>query len=521
MIDELDVSLLLPENQSRLRLYLARDAYRRRDWPLLETYLAQLKELEVGEETAENYRLYLSAELARHHQDLKQASVFFSSLDDNFKLHIYAQFNLAVMFAQQGNERDAIGILEDMLQRDPRDYAEHVLLDRGRIALSELYLTNNRFDAARQVLAGVSVKHQYGPYALAQLARLEMQQQRYEGAVQVWQYLVTEYPWHRAATHSVSGLGYALQESEGEEAAYAVYTDGLNRIQLKRAQLGSMQLALNGELQDAEGFKSGSEDFLLWLNETFGHDDWLAWFASAEVQHMAARWHGLETAYESLLLDQDRLEQLLVVDQEQQRRIRAANLLIAEDQMEDRLQVLQQKLAQRKNRLLDLEVSIDQDLQSYANESERQLLSDIDRLKESAVLLGSHAETLSKRIARLEGVVRFGVFERLPATRQKLISALEQRLLLAQRAEERLQRLRAAALRQPESVGARIVELTEKHQALQQETLMALGVTRQQLLAALSDYVDVDQALLAAQQNGLQYDITRLIDRRLAAGGVK
>ena len=31
LIDELDEGALLPENQSRLRVYLARDAYRRRD----------------------------------------------------------------------------------------------------------------------------------------------------------------------------------------------------------------------------------------------------------------------------------------------------------------------------------------------------------------------------------------------------------------------------------------------------------------------------------------------------------
>ena len=43
LTNDLDEGSLLPENQSRLHLYLARDAYRRRDWTLRDEHSGVLK----------------------------------------------------------------------------------------------------------------------------------------------------------------------------------------------------------------------------------------------------------------------------------------------------------------------------------------------------------------------------------------------------------------------------------------------------------------------------------------------
>ena len=101
LIAELEQIALLPENQSRLRLYLARDAYLRRDWPLLETQLNVLSELELAGESQLNYQACLHMELARHKGELEKAAEYFEQLDEAFPRRLNALFNLAVAHAEE------------------------------------------------------------------------------------------------------------------------------------------------------------------------------------------------------------------------------------------------------------------------------------------------------------------------------------------------------------------------------------------------------------------------------------
>lgn len=514
LIAGLEEGSLLPENQSRLRLYLARDAFRRRDWPLLETQLSLLGDYDLPTPAMANYRAYLSAELARQYGDLDTLVAQVESIDDEFPLKQYGLFNVAVAYADREDDHQALRFLARLTTAKPANYTDLMMIERARVASAELYAKANEPKMARSALAKVSVNHQYGPSALAQIARMDMANGRYDNAARLWQYLIQEYPWHRAATHAVSGLGFAMQETRGEEAAFAIYSDGLKNIHLQQTRLANIRERLQHQLENPESLLAAEDDLLLELSAAFGHDDWLTWFASADVRNLANRWQGLDQAFRKLQTDQEKLVTLLEIDHEQQSRIANANVAITTGGLDQQLAMLTNNLMEQKASLIEKEIAFSDDLSAFSNQEERALLREFDRLKTRAMGHDRHQQ----RIERLQGLVRFQVFSRLPKTRQNMIENLDQQLLIANRASNRMARINEAARLQPESVSTRIDNLALRHRALLQDTELALVNARSDLLASLDEYIGVDQELLNAQANGLQYDITRLVDRRVAAG---
>jgi len=128
-------------------------------------------------------------------------------------------------------------------------------------------------------------------------------------------------------------------------------------------------------------------------------------------------------------------------------------------------------------------------------------------------------QTESKRIERLIGLIRFQIYDAIPVRKQQQVELLEVRLRAARKAEQRIARINAAALRLPQadSVSARIQLLATDTESLSRRTELALGLARDTLIASMSEFIDRDEALLAAQANGLQYDITRLLDQQYVA----
>ncbi|MFN3237191.1 MAG: hypothetical protein ACE37D_09030 [Pseudomonadales bacterium] len=522
LIAGLEASSLLPENQSRLRLYLARDAYRRRDWPLLAEHLEQLAVEPSKPELVQSYEHYLTAELARQQLQLGIAAQHLAALDNDFPPRVHGQFNLAVSLLAMDKSGQALQLLQTITAQPPRDFAHLMMIERARVAAAEIYIERGEPELARQSLAKVSVNHQYGPHALAQIARLDMQAKRYSGAAKVWQYLVQEYPWHRAATHGISGLGFAMQETYGVEAAYAVYSEGLAGIAAQKQQLRDVRASLQQALQASAALSDQDHALLLDISAALGHDDWLSWFASAEVRQQANCWQALDQAFAKLSQDQDRLASLQAVDAEQQRRITRANQILEVGALGKRLQHLQQywrakqqSLATRRLTYLDV-MNAPAD---FVSSSQLSLLHELAALEARLPTgLADRTKSLQQRIERLRGMLLFGVYRDLPAQKQQWLETLDQKLAIATGIEARIERLQQAALHHPQSVSARITRLADRHRQLTTATQVALREARGEFLAALDGYIEVDEALLIAQENGLRYDLTRLIDQRLAGG---
>ena len=514
LIAELEQIELLPENQSRLRLYLARDAYRRRDWPLLEAQLEQLAELELDGDQQQNYQSYLHMELSRHQGELETASNYFEQLDEEFPLRLNALFNLAV--SHTDDPEQSIELLNDLVDQPARDFPQLMLIDRARVALAELYIGQTDLNAARGHLAKVSATEQYGPRALAQLARIEMFEERFENAAAIWQHLSHNYPWHRASTHATSGMGYALQMSRGNEAAFGVYSGGLQKMVEHNNRLDALTQAIQEQLDSPEMFESENESLLVWLADGLGHEDWLSWFASAEVRGAASRWQALDQAYGKLIDDGDHLDALLDVDREQQARVRHINQVVVDGGLVTQLNDLTEEALTEKQYLVNKKFRYEDEIKGFASAQQLANLAEVEYLEKSLADLGPkgsvQAEEIKNRIQRLKGLVRFEIFDQVPREKQKQVSELDRKLAIAQNSSMRLERILAAAEHQPMSVSSRIQLLALKREFLEQETLLALNESRDELLVGLNDLVTQDQARLAKQMAGLQYDITRLTD---------
>lgn len=523
LIANLEPTSLSPRHQSSLRLYLARDAYRRRDWRQLENELTLLTELRVESDNERNIQTYLHIESARQKQNIAEANRFLATLDKHFSLTPHALFNIAVasIHADQDNSA-AIEKLQDIVDLAPRDLSELMLVDRARVALAEIYIKQEQWSNARQSLAQVSANHRHGPHALAQLARLDMQQAQYENAAAIWQYLLTHHPWHRASTHATSGLGYALQNARGDESAFLVYNEGLSRIAQQQGRLATVSARVQQELQNPDAMTGTNQSLMIWLTDELGHEDWLAWLASTQVRRIANRWQALDRAYKKLLVDREQLDALLRVDAEQQTRVARINQVAIENKISNQLTDLTTQIALPRQALLEYTETFEDDLAPFALPEQKRAMAEISGLRQRYMQLAQsapdsvHADPTVARINRLDAMVRYAVFDQLPHEKQQQIARYDRQLAVATQAAERLNRITGAATHQRHSVGVRIKNLAATRQALEQQTRLALAQARQQLLASLDQLIKADLASLQAQLAGLQYDITRLADRRTA-----
>lgn len=524
LVADLEQSSLLPRNQARLRLYLARDAYHRRDWVMLEEHLQLLSNQTLESYYDQNMQVYLQIELASQQRQFEAIDRYLSAMDEDFRLRPHALFNVAVAVSEE-DEPAAITLLESLLALKPQDLAGFTLRDRARVALAEIYIGQGEWASARDSLVRVSANHRYGPYALAQIARLDMQGARYEDAAAIWQYLNQEHTWHRASTHAVSGLGYSLQQSRGDEAAFVVYSEGLQDMAQHQQRLWLAGERISNELQNPDLFSETSESFLLWMSDTLGNDDWLDWLASTEIRTLVSRWQALSLAHEKLVGDGENLTSLLEVDGEQQRRIAKANDVIQQGELAGQLIGLKDELQRYRDELIETKFTFDDDLSTFADSEQSSLNQEIARLRAQFLELPAadaevaRREDILSRLDRLEGLVRYDIFHQLPRQRQQLISHYDAYLQMAEASERRLNRIVGAATRQPESISVRIEELALKRLLLEKETQLALSGARHQVLASLDQLILRDQERLQIQMAGLQYDVTRLADRRLASEG--
>tara|TARA_R110002072_G_scaffold5527_7_gene35408 strand:+ start:2367 stop:4310 length:1944 start_codon:yes stop_codon:yes gene_type:complete len=559
LINDLDEGSLLPENQSRLHLYLARDAYRRRDWPLLDTHLEALEQFNLDD----RHYYFLLAESARINLRFEAAEVALENLDLSDVYQFYGRFNLASSVVDR-DPATAARHLQSLVALPARNLEQLLLTERGRVALADIYLAESAHrsnaqadtlnaniqnkqaredrlhedrlqedrlheDWARQVLAKVSASYQYGPMALARLARIDMQAGHYENAAAIWHHLWQNYPWHRAATAAPSGLGYALLQSSGEEAAYGTYLTALDTLESQSQSLSDFGNTLSDQLHNpdwvlgkANNESNESNDgnegsLLLWLAKGLGHDDWTSWLADESVQRSARRWQSLDLAYKDLKRRQQDLSILQVVDAEQLRRTEAARKRIQEDDLAVASDGLIRTLEADLSDLSTRNYRITDDLSRFATAEEAALLKAIDQLSVG------HGQTEMVRISRLKGLVTYQIYEAIPKRRQQQRDLITGRLAAAQTLKQRITRINSSAAQLPSSalannnVSRRITQLSAAADTLSQRTAVALGNARGSLIASMMDYIDQDQRLLTAQANGLEYDIARLLDRQFLA----
>ena len=512
LINDLDEGSLLPENQSRLHLYLARDAYRRRDWLLLNEHLVKLKPLQ-GLDGQQRYYDFLQAEAARHEGQSEIAELALGRLPKHDPLRFYGLFNLAVSVDE---DPVALRLLQELVGLPAQDYEQRMLSERGRIALADLHLKLGDRDAAHATLAKVTASEQYGPLALARLARLDMQAQQYANAAAIWHYLIESYPWHRAATEAPSGLGYALLQVRGEEAAYGSYLNSVNRIEQQQIRLQQFRSTLSENLRNPNWIfaeQDSEQSLMAWLADGLGHDDWTGWLSDASVQQAATRWQSLSRAYAELKNRQRDLEILLAVDSEQQNRIRSAQASVIGQGLDRANEQIQKNITKQLAALRQQTVDFNGPLNKFATAEELQLLEQLESLAKSP-----GAATVERRIQRLIGLVRYAIHDSIPVRRQTLIADLQQQLMAVELAAQRIDRIEAAAeqLVATDSVSGQISTLASDTALLTARTQSALGMARGSLIAGLDEFIGRDETLLANQMHGLQYDITRLIDRQVA-----
>jgi hypothetical protein len=510
LINDLDARSLLPENQSRLHLYLARDAYRRRDWILLDEHLNAL----TAFSPESNHFFFLKAESARNAGRINDAEQALSQLESDDGLRFFGLFNLAVVVAD--DHEAATRLLSELIDRTPLDYEQRMLSERARIALADLYVKTEQRELARRVLAEVTASEQYGPLALARLAQLDMQDERYENAAAIWYYLAQHYPWHRAATAAPSGLGYALLQSKSEEAAYGAYLDALTRITNQQSHLGQFRKTLSIKMQDSNWMldPDGSNESLLeWLSKGLGHDDWTTWLSDESVRHTARRWQSLNNAYAMLQVRQIDLAILLDVDAEQGSRIRSAREAVSNQGLDQSTKRLRNSISKELAALREQSLTIDDSLDRFATAEQLAVLDELSHLQQSAA-----ASRYQARLNRLIGTVRYNIYESLPVRKQQQIAQLEQQLADVAIAEDRIGRIHLAANRlvATDGVSNQISVLAAETTMLSVRTGDALAGARASLIAGLGEFIDRDEALLANQVHGLQYDITRLVDRQVA-----
>ncbi len=544
LLSTLDEAALLPEDQSRLHLYLARDAYRRRDWPRFEQSMVDLQASFISsaatakpgwfrkgpyiENTDDEY-YFLQAEQARLANNFNDAERLLEKISHGSSLRFYGQFNLASAFAAAGEQNQTVRLLTNLTGQSASNYEQLMIIERADIALADIYAGSGNVAASKALLTKVTATHQVGPLAIYRLAHLSMQQADFDGASRAWHYLTVNEPWHPATVSAHGALAFSLGKARGDEVAFTAYQQGLDKIKARQVRLAALKQNLS-DMQVSE-FLSGVLGKELTLAQTLGdemgHDAWAQWLASEAVQQTARQWQRLSDTYHELVEKRRNLNVLLLVDAEQQREKRRLKESVQQNGFEQRLAVLSERLG-ALNRSVTPVFNLEDpgSLLPYATAEEQATIERLQHLSSTVTILQRKHQKLATnplqdRLLRLQGKVMFGIWQDLPIRlRQRQVRLQDQQAQLAV-AKQRVNRIQQAEENTWASAGVsqRMLDLSSRTDRLLYLADNALHTSTTSLIAGLEDRIDADNTRLSQQLVAMGYDLARLTDARLAKLG--
>jgi hypothetical protein len=518
-IDEENLGQL---DRRRLHFQLARDAYRRQDWIRFERELTRIGPASQQLDSSQGF--YLQAELARLKGNFKDADNYLEKIRHKHVLRYYSGFNIGITAYAAGDSGQAERQLNRLIDWPARTLEQLLIAERSRIVLANIEIERQRYDVARKWLTGITATGQYGPAAFATLAHLSMKDKDYTRAADLWFYLVSNSPWHPAVVNAHVSLPYALEQVRGSDQAYASYKQAALRLDERSETLEELLHKLGdtdpGEFVNSLRLDQAEQTQFTEITAALDHGDWANWLASEYSQRLVNTWRRVSGALDQLAVRRQDLKILLVVDKQQQLRIRNAALSIKEEGYGPKINDVEFRLDQLAEHLSQLtqQTDLGEALLILATADEIDTLNTLRQVSDRAIALNANDQILT-RIDRLRGFVLYRIHDDLPVrVRKRQVRVSQMRRSIAEsRDRSRRIKLSASVLGKSESVGGRITALSERTDQLLASSKQVLGQTGKALLAQIEKGIRVELSGIEQQRVDVRLAMARIGDARLLA----
>ena len=509
-------STLSPDVRNQAWFYLGKVFYLEGNLVLASENLQRVDSDILAEANHDLFRewIYLRARLAMMASKSGAASeltALQAQLEDTDIWSLYLRYNSAVSALAEGDSVAAEAQLQSLVaiieqSADSVDSAEpeaerEGLLDRARLSLARLYLRDDRFDAALEVLGDMPLNGVFADQALFDYAVAAAGQGRPDRALDALDTLSNRdlfLPWRQQVPFA---RAYVLEQMNEPQRALPAFRQAADLYQARIEELDNIRNRLNEESlmaqldfsRDSDGILTDSYGRLRVQPVDFGMAEVLA---SETFQQALAELNELYRMQSFIAERQSRFEsfRIMLETREQQRQVRIAETRRAlENQQADQWQTLHEEFRETIATAL-----AEDDAQFFMTAEQKALRDKLNEVEETLAGLPDDATTARQRetYRRMRAYFDWWIADDYGVNRwaaQKQLRELDREMQHFQAQRQRVETLMSDDDRHAEL--ARRISASERELAtLGEEVAVALSNARRTLLS------QVDSMLVAQQE---------------------
>ena len=506
-------STLSPEVRNQAWFYLGKVFFLEGNRELAGENLERVDGEILAEANHDLFRewVYLRARVAMMSSRIEDESKLTSlkeQLEDTDIWSLYLQYNSAVAALDAGDVATAEAELQTLIAiiQQSADSAEpeaerEGLLDRARLSLARLYLRDDRFDAALEILGDMPLNGVFADQALFDYAVAAAGQGRPDRALDALDTLSSRdlfLPWRQQVPFA---RAYVLEQMNKPQRALPAFRQAADLYQARIEELDIIRNRLTEEslmaqldfTRDSDGILTDSYGRLRVQPADFGIAEVLA---SETFQQALAELNELYQMQSFIAERQSRFEsfRIMLETREQQRQVRIAETRQAlENQQADQWQTLHEEFRETIATAL-----AEEDVQFFMTAEQKALRDKLNEVEETLAGLPDDATTASQRetYRRMRAYFDWWIADDYGVNRwaaQKQLRELDREMQHLQAQRQRVETLMSDDGRHAEL--ARRISASERELAtLGQEVAVALSNARRILLS------QVDSMLVAQQE---------------------
>ncbi|MBN8237917.1 hypothetical protein JF541_02085 [Marinobacter hydrocarbonoclasticus] len=506
-------STLSPEVRNQAWFYLGKVFFLEGNRELAGENLERVDGEILAEANHDLFRewVYLRARVAMMSSRIEDESKLTSlkeQLEDTDIWSLYLQYNSAVAALDAGDVATAEAELQTLIAiiQQSADSAEpeaerEGLLDRARLSLARLYLRDDRFDAALEILGDMPLNGVFADQALFDYAVAAARQGRPDRALDALDTLSSRdlfLPWRQQVPFA---RAYVLEQMNKPQRALPAFRQAADLYQARIEELDIIRNRLTEEslmaqldfTRDSAGILTDSYGRLRVQPSDFGMAEVLA---SETFQQALAELNELYQMQSFIAERQSRFEsfRIMLETREQQRQVRIAETRRAlENQQADQWQTLHEEFRETIATAL-----AEDDAQFFMTAEQKALRDKLNEVEETLAGLPDDATTARQRetYRRMRAYFDWWIADDYGVNRwaaQKQLRELDREMQHFQAQRQRVETLMSDDGRHAEL--ARRISASERELAtLGQEVAVALSNARRILLS------QVDSMLVAQQE---------------------
>ena len=506
-------STLSPEVRNQAWFYLGKVFFLEGNRELAGENLERVDGEILAEANHDLFRewVYLRARVAMMSSRIEDVSKLTSlkeQLEDTDIWSLYLQYNSAVAALDAGDVATAEAELQTLIAiiQQSADSAEpeaerEGLLDRARLSLARLYLRDDRFDAALEILGDMPLNGVFADQALFDYAVAAAGQGRPDRALDALDTLSNRnlfLPWRQQVPFA---RAYVLEQMSRPQRALSAFKQAADLYQARIQELDNIRNELSERslmaqldfTRDSDGILTDSYGRLRVQPADFGMSEVLA---SETFQQALAELNELYQMQSFIAERQSRFEsfRIMLETREQQRQVRIAETRRAlENQQADQWQTLHEEFRETIATAL-----AEDDAQFFMTAEQKSLRAKLNEVEETLAGLPDDATTARQRetYRRMRAYFDWWIADDYGLNRwaaQKQLRELDREMQHFQAQRQRVETLMSDDDRHAE-LARRISASERKLATLGQEVAVALSNARRILLS------QVDSMLVAQQE---------------------